>query len=284
MFTPASIRFTAAAFFTVLGVVTGVAAQAAPADVWKMVPAAPTTCYPDDGFNDKLNAAAATIQAEIERQTNVNAAAREKFANMDMTEKAQRMQAFMMKNPQQAMKMLQAEQAAGAAASSSVPELNESAQRLDAELTREQASFRAAAEQAVKPLQAAQEQLIDAKTVLAGEAQISMFTAAADHAQYVQLLAEEDAAYEKACAPYFGADGTFHKWLNTYRTDVLEKLIGHGESVDAVLLAQMAAMDVPGGGYRSTVALEQSLNYLTRLRNVFDVRRSKARAVVELRK
>ncbi|HYT70353.1 MAG TPA: hypothetical protein VEK78_03155 [Gemmatimonadales bacterium] len=44
----------------------------------------------------------------------------ERFEAMDINEKAQRMQAFMMKDPQAAMKMMQAEHAAGSAITSSI--------------------------------------------------------------------------------------------------------------------------------------------------------------------
>jgi hypothetical protein len=249
-----------------------------------MVPSLPTTCYRDDDFNDKLSAASVKLQSEVERQAGINAAARERFDKMDMSEKAQRMQAFMMKNPQQAMKMMQAEQVAGASTVSSMEQMGEVTKRLETELTRLQASFSSASEEAVRPIKTKQKQLIDAKTVLVGEAQISMFTAAADHAQYVKLIEEENAAYEKACAPYFGTGGSFHKWVSSYRTEVVDKLIAGGEASDGALVMQMQAMDVPGGGYRSTVPLQQVNTSLTKLRTVWGIRLPRATPRVDLRK
>jgi hypothetical protein len=284
MILPTSVRCAAAVAIMALGAATDVPAQTAQTDAWKRVPAVPTTCYPDDDFVDRLNAASTAIQADIDRQREVNAQATQRFAAMDMMEKAQRMQAFMMKNPQAAMKMMQAEQAAGAAVATSVPEASENAKRLESELQRQQASFVAAAEAAVKPVRAKQQQLIDTKTVAVGEAQISMFTAAADHAQYVQLIAQENAEYEKACAPYFGAGGTFPKWLTSYRTEVIEKLIENGDAGESAMIMQMAAMDLPDGGYRSTYEAEQAINYLNWQRRVYSTRLAKARPVVELRK
>jgi hypothetical protein len=281
---PKWLRLTAALTILMLSASTDIAAQAAVADVWKMVPALPTTCYRDDDFNDKLSAASVKLQSEVERQAGINTAAREQFDKMDMSEKAQRMQAFMMKNPQQAMKMMQAERAAGASVVSSMEQMEEITKRLEAELTRLQASFGAAAEEAVRPIKAKQKQLIDAKTVLVGEAQISMFTTAADHAQYVKLIDEENAVYEKACAPYFGTGGSFHKWVSSYRTEVVDKLISSGDAGDGALIMQMQAMDLPGGGYRSTVPLEQVNTSLTKLRTIWWVRLPKATPRVDLRK
>lgn len=270
LLTASALTFAATAF-----------AQSAPADPWKLVPPLTTTCFNDDDFQQKLDAASTSIGAEIEKQKKINAAAKEKFDNMDMMEKAQRMQAFMMKNPQAAAKMMQAEQAAGAAVSDAA--FNESSKRLEAELSRHQASMRGALELAVKPIKARQELLIKSKTVAVGEAAEPMFTVAADHAQYLQLIAEENAAAEKVCTAYFGANGTFHKWLASYRTDVIDKTASVADGTD-IMLAQMAAMDLPGGGYKSTGPMEQVVTYLGKVRSVYDARPKRVRATVELKK
>jgi hypothetical protein len=258
-------------------------AQATPAaaDPWRLVPALVTSCFAEDDFNDRLRAASEAIGVEMENQKKINEVAKERFDKMDMMEKAQRMQAFMMKNPQEAMKMMQAEQAAGTAAQTAIAGANESAARLEAEYERLQGAFRAAAEQAVTPVRARQQALIKAKTILLGEAAIPAFTTAADHAQYVQLIAEENAAYERACAPYFGPNGSFHKWASSYRTEVVEKLVGDG-SGDAVMIMQMKAMDLPGGNYRSTNPLQQANNFITRVGRIWGIRQNKTKPTVEL--
>ena len=150
-------------------------------------------------------------------------------------------------------------------------------------MERLQGAFRAASEQARKPIIARQEALIKAKTVPVGEAAIPAFTTAADHAQYVQLIAEENAAHERACAPYFGADGSFHKWASTYRTEVSDKLAGDG-SGDAVMIMQMQAMGVPGGDYKDTTPLQQSNEYLRRVRGIWAIRPNKTKPSVDLKK
>jgi len=270
----------AIAFVTVTTVVS---AQATPSDHWKLVPAPPTSCFAGDGFSEKVDAARAAIDVEVEAQRKINEVARARFDAMDMMERSRRMQAFMMKNPQAAMKMMQAEQAAGTAVQAAITEANASSARLEAELKQLQDAFRGAAEQAVKPVVAKQKQLIDAKTIAVGEAAISMFTTAADYAQYVQLIAEENAAYERACAPFFGANGSFHKWASSYRTEVVDKLIGDN-SGDAIMIMQMQAMDLPGGNYRSTNPLQQANEFARRVREAWSVRLNKAAPRVELKK
>ncbi|HUF22072.1 MAG TPA: hypothetical protein VMP00_15125 [Burkholderiales bacterium] len=284
MIKPISTGLTAAVFMLALGLASDVTAQAAPSNPWTMVLAPATTCHPDDDFGERLVAASAAIQAAMQRQETVNAAAKETFDAMDMSEKAQRMQAFMMQNPQEAMKILQAEQAAGTSGQADIAAAGESATRLEAELVQLQASFNSAADQAVKPVQARQNELIKAKTVEVGEVAISMFTNAADHAEYVRLIAEENAAYERACAPYFGANGKFHTWLNSYRTEVIDRMISAAEAGEGALVGQMAAMGLPGGGYRPTTAFQEVDNFILKMSSVYQLRRNKAKGWVERRK
>jgi hypothetical protein len=279
---PSCIRLAGVITLVSIGSAGSVIAQTAQADAWKLVPTAPTACFSDDGFGDRLAAAKTAIDADIEKQERINAAATERFNNLSGAERAQRMQAFMMRDPQAAMKMLQGEQTAGIAMATAVSEADGAAQRLAAELPILHDSFRAAVERAVQPVRARTDALIKAKTVLTGEAQVPMFTAAADHAQYVQLVAEENAAIDQACAPFFGANGSLRRWLASYRAEVIDKLSG-GDQPD-VMTMQMAAMGMSGGGYRSTAALMQARNYVQQMSVVYAARPIHAQAMVGLRR
>ena len=74
----------------------------------------PPAIAEDDPFSDKVEAATDGNAADIERQKAVNAQIEEDFNNIDPMEKAQRMQQWMMSNPQEAMKWAQAQQQLGA--------------------------------------------------------------------------------------------------------------------------------------------------------------------------
>ena len=278
-----SFRLTAPVL-AVLAISSATFAQEFPADPWQLVPPLPTTCFVHDGFRESLAAATEALNVAVARQNEVNAAARETFDDMDMGEKARRMQAFMMKSPQEAMKMMQAEQAAGALAQENIVKADEANARLESELSSLQDEFRAAAAEAVKPARARQQQLIAAKTVEVGEAAIAMFTSAADHAQYLKLVEEENAAYAEACAPYFGEAGSFHEWASRYRTEVVETLVAHDGPGEGMMIMQMRAMGLPDGGYRSTATAQQVNNFMTRVGQVWDIREPKAEPRVELRK
>jgi hypothetical protein len=255
--------------------------QGGPLDFWSLVPAFATSCYREDDFFDKIEAARTALAAEIEKQDKINAAAREKFDNMDGMEKAQRMQAFMMKNPQEAMKIMQAQQAAGAAGTAALEESIESGTRLEAELKQLQAAFKAANEQARKPILARQDALIKAKSVPGGTGD-PMWTNVADRAQHVQLVAEENAAFERACAPFFGPNGSFHKWTSSYRTEVLDKMAG--DAGETAMANQMKLFDMPGGNYRSTTPMQHASDFLRRVREIWAIRPDKTKPWVDVRK
>ncbi len=194
---------------------------------------------------------------------------------MDGMEKAQRMQAFMMKNPQEAMKIMQAQQAAGATTVANIESADAAMKRMAAQLVADKASYKTAVDNAVKPIRVRVKQLIDTKTVLIGHAAVPEFTAAADHAQYVALMNEDNAEHQRACVPYFGANGKFVKWLNTYRTEVSEKFAGNEESEDAAIALQLAIMETSAGGYRSTGKLQAVRDYIMVVRGVYSVRQYK---------
>jgi hypothetical protein len=95
------------ALLTFVSATQGFAQAPANTDPWKRVPA-PTSCYSDDGYEAKLHQAREALSADMEKQTELNATLQKKFDDMDMREKMSRMQAYMMKDPQAAMKMMQA--------------------------------------------------------------------------------------------------------------------------------------------------------------------------------
>jgi hypothetical protein len=94
-----------------LGCAGAASAQAAAGDPWARVPALPKSYFSDDDFVDRIEKEYAAINADIDEQAKLNAAIKKSFDEMDMTQKMQRMQAYMAKNPQEAMKTMQAMQA-----------------------------------------------------------------------------------------------------------------------------------------------------------------------------
>lgn len=250
------------------------AAQTVTQGPWTRVPAAPASYFSDDDFIGRVDNEYAAIVADIDKQAKLNAAIKKSFDEMDMTQKMQRMQAYMTKNPQEAMKAMQAMQAAANTTTTGIVSADSNNTRLQQELTAHKTDFNASVERALKPIQARQEEMIKTRTRPAGEAGWE-FKSAADLAQFAALVQQENAEYEKVCASFFGPKGTLTAWLASYKDSVAKNMISAGETADSTIVAQLAIMDTPTGGYRSTAGLEGVRDYLGKLREVYSLRRHK---------
>ncbi len=268
-------NIAAAVILTCVCAAQGLAQAAATTDPWKRVPAAPTSCYVDDGYEAKLRQAREDIAADMEKQSELNATIQEKFAAMDGQERRRRMQAYMMKDPQAAMKMMQAQQTDAESMQSAIAEANADEQALRKELETLTGNFNSAADAAAKPFQAKREELIKTKATL-DIAGVVSFAKQADVDSYLALFAQQNAAYEKMCEPFFGSNGTFTNWLSAYRTKVIQPRIDGGVVGDATIASQMAIMDTPTGGYRSTAPLKGVRDYMQEVIRVYALRKHKA--------
>lgn len=266
-----------------LGISFDAAAQKPAADPWKKVPAPPAGCLYDDEYPAKLNAATEALNAEIEKQEELNAKVKKEFDQMDIMEKARRMQAAMMKNPQQAQQMLMAQQATGETVHKDLPAATEAAKKLTAKLETHKTSLQAAVAEAVKPAHAKRKALIEAKTKLVGEVQAPVFVDMAGWQEYVGMVGEENAAREKACASYFGPKGVVTTWLQDYKTQVIDKMHSTDSDAEAAFVAQMAIMDTPTEGYRSTQPLRAVREYLQKAGQVYDLRPKKTLPVIDMK-
>jgi hypothetical protein len=243
------------------------AAAQAPADPWTRMPAAPTSCFGQDDFNDRLATYQEQMNAERQAQDTLNAQITEQYTNMDGLERARRLQAFMMRNPQAAMAMMQNVQSAGTQAQADGSTYVAQSLALQQQLTTHIANFRAAVDAAVKPVQARQQAHLDAS----GYSEITPLSPAAAM-QYAALVGQENAAYEAACAPFFRAGGTFPTWFANYRTNAILPQIAGEQAAQAGMAIQFAIMDSPAGGWRSTAAYNLINDFVLQLRNVYNLR------------
>jgi hypothetical protein len=261
------------ALSTLLLACTGAAAaQTATHDPWSRVPAMPTSYYSDDNFVDQVSQQYDSVNSDIDKQAELNAKIKQSFDQMDVTQKMQRMQAYMMKNPQEAMKTMQAMQAAASTTTGGTTAANN--MKLLQELAVHKTNFNETLDKALKPLQARQEEIIKTRTQPSGEAGWE-FKTAADAAQYTALVQQENTEYEKLCASFFGPKGAFTTWLASYKENVAKNMISAGEANDSAIVTQLAIMDTPTAGYRSTAGLEGVRDYLGKLRDVYSLRRHK---------
>ena len=257
-----------------LGCAGAASAQSAAADPWARVPAMPKSYFSDDDFIGKVDTEYAAINGEIDKQATLNAAIKKSFDEMDMTQKMQRMQAYMTKNPQEAMKTMQAMQASANTTTEGVTSTSTNNIRLVEELAGHKTSFNVALDKTLKPLQARQEELIKTRTKAVSEGELG-FKTPADAAQYAALVQQENAEYEKICVSFFGPKGAFTTWLAGYKDNIAKNMIPAGESNDRAIVTQLAIMETPTAGYRSTAGLEGVRDYLGKLRELYSLRRHK---------
>lgn len=138
-------------------------------DPWQRVPALPTSCFADDGMETTFRELRAVIEDDFRRQRELNLELRKKFENMDVMEKTQRMQAYMQKNPQEAVKMMQAQEQTATGMSADASGAAADREKLMAQRDQLKIAFAKAISDGAGPVEARIQQYVDAKTVLAGE-------------------------------------------------------------------------------------------------------------------
>jgi len=246
-----------------------VSAQSAASDPWSRVPAAPTGCYFDAGDIGRFDAASATLTTDYDRQKKINDDLAQQFEHLDMNVKMQRMQAFMMKDPQKAMQVMQAMQAGATTMTSQVHTSSAEGPKLDEELTGIRARYKTEVQGLLKPFDEKAAAFAKAHTQL-GEAG-PYFPSKADETQWTAMMHERNTAYEKICGNWWGASGPVQGWLTKYRTFLAKEAQSY-EANDGIILVQMQIMESPSGGYRSVYAMEAVRKYLEKARKVIEDR------------
>ena len=249
-----------------------VRAQSAPAEPWSRVPAPPTGCYYDGADVERFANAYAAITADYTRQKALNDELTLQFDRMDMGVKMQRMQAFMMKDPQKAMAMMQAMQATAGKVTTQVQTSSTEGPKLDQALEAIHAKFKAEVNPLLKPINDKADAFAKAHTK-PGEAG-NYFPNNADEAQWKQMLAERNPAYEGMCAGWWGASGQVQAWLGNYQAFLVNEAKSY-EFNDGAIVLQMQIMDSPSGGYRSVYPLEAAYKYTEKVRSIMAMRPDK---------
>ena len=246
----------------------------APAGPWTKVPALPTACYSGaDGFADKVEAARTALAADAERQKGVNAQIEEQFNSIDPMEKAQRMQQWMMNNPQEAARVLGAQQQMGMQAQADNPQLTAEHLKFSTEREDLKVKYAAALKQAQAPANAALDALekrLSAAGCGFGDTECSLPPGALEERD--TLLRQRDAAYEANCATYWSATGPMQQYAKRYRTWMAEKWIANSQQTDDMMRSQFAMMDTPGAAWSSTSPQENVSRYLQEIGQLYAIR------------
>ena len=261
-------RLAAGLGLCVVGLSGRVAAQSTVADPWSGVPALPTSCFRGDDFETTVNAAADRNNAEWTRQADLNARIKARFDSIDPGERMQRLQAYMMKNPQKAMEAMQAMQATGASVTADVTGSQGVVAQLERELTADTANFRVAVARVRDPIHRAIDDLVKAKGQACGEGEC-LALPAADIPRYLALQSQLNTDYEKMCGAWWGPTGTFPTWIRRYKEYLLSGVVAPAQKAVEGTLSVMEMMGVPSAGYGSTGPYDAIRDYLDKVGHIY---------------
>lgn len=271
-------------------------AQAASAGPWARVPPLTTLCFQyvadrqQDPFYARLEAARAAVQAEQERQEAINSRIEKDYANLDPMEKASRMQQWMMSNPQEAMRFMQAVQAAPAQEQAQQMALEQQRRSQEAEWNALLTSYGDARLQAYAPAEARRKALAARLGYQYSSARKDLLaphmgffadpsTSRADWGAGEAINAEYDRAYKALCPQWWGANGKFQAYLQKQKDWFMTERIPYLERFDAPKLQQYAIMSTPAASYRSTAQFKAVGEYLDLAWKVFNERDSMSRCL-----
>jgi hypothetical protein len=215
---------------------TALPAQATATDPWTKVPAAPTTYFRDLDFSRRLGDLAVELQDLRRQQEEINTSITMEYQKLGPMDIVNRMNAFMMKDPQKAMKMMEAQQAT--ATQLNPASIDAAKRERNAEFEQLRAAFKAEMEAAAKPYQAEREEIKKTGTVL--------------------VLAGADWAFKTKAA-----ETAYNEQIDKENADI------------SLQVAQFAMMETPAGAFRSTAQIKAAQNYLDEMRRVYDVRIAK---------
>ncbi len=245
---------------------------------WAKVPALSTACYSGtDPFVARLDAALTAVNADRARQQAINDKIAEAHKNMDQMEQMQRMQQWMMDNPQAATKYMQRVQALGTEeGQASVMESLNTQTRFDNEKKDLIKRYHAGLAQAYAPADARWKALL--KKVGVDESTPTVKDSGTPDWAMVEedaIYRARDQAYAAHCPQWWTAAGPAQTWLKKYRTWLVQEHIPYQESLEALGMQTYEMMNTPAASYRSLATLDGVIKYLEAVAAVYAERMEK---------
>jgi hypothetical protein len=238
------------------------AASPAPSDPWAKVPKLPTACYSgDDPSQKEIDTAIDALNQEITRQAEINQGIENRLSEIDPEKKASMMQEYMMQNPQEAMKVLQAQQAEGQSMGGDQARDQEAQAKLDEELKEIQSKYKTALDTATRPLFNRLHSLPD------GEA-----ATPESEAEARALIGKINTEYEKLCPTWWGASSPFPGWLKRYQDHLVKNHIPYLEALENNKAIQYKMFGVEAKDFRPTVSMETVVDYLKKTTAIYSKR------------
>jgi hypothetical protein len=248
------------------------AAAAPPENPWPLVPALPSACFGEqDRFLESVATGIAALDERISAQQTINDQVSSQVGNMaaaDPFELAQRMQEYLMNNPQAATKMMEDLYASGQTMAEDAAAENERAQELTAAIDGHIARYRSAFATMRTP--------IDAKIAAlpTEETEAGPMLTNESIARLPAFSAEANTAYQQLCAtwwqpgPFAALLAEFRKFLTDDKVPREDKTFDQGKQ-------QWAIQGVDTSEVRSTAAMDAARSYLQQLQKVYTERLDK---------
>jgi hypothetical protein len=262
-----------------LAVVLAASALAAPPaaiDPWTIVPPFPNGWYSaKDDFVEKLAAAKEANSKALDRQTKINDDLGNRVKALGPAEIQSRMQSFMMENPEEAMKMMQQNQAVGDKFTDAQLKSESNRQALEGELKDLQARYKTALENARAPIDLKFKELdvrAQKDLVAVGE---SWTYAPWAVKEYDALVGQWNAASVKVYGDWWSSSGSFPSWLKRYREHLIQDQVPTREEADNVGAGFMVHLvDTPEASFKSTATLDAVRQYIEQIAQVYGKRES----------
>jgi hypothetical protein len=270
--------------------VASLAHAAAPAaqnqSPWSRVPAFPTSRYSTDGYSDKVLEVRTAVDADRERQQQINDNLSRKATGAgggetDPFKMAAQIQQKMMNDPQNAQKLMQQIQASGQTVNSAANQDFATKRRLEAELKTTLGQYKSAQAKALAPVEAKFKELDARASKDLQRTEAGDFYKPWAVKEYNALVPLYNAEVEKTSAAWFGAGGQFQAWLQSYRNYLVNESIPWLEKDENAGLAFAAFATDTKSGYKSTATLRGVADYLVQVDKVFNYRPSGPRGAMD---
>jgi hypothetical protein len=239
---------------------------------WAVVPALPGACYTEqDHLSETAAAALETLDEDISAQNAINDEISGQvgdMANADPFAMAQRMQDYMMNNPEAATQMLEGLQTTGQTsadllAGESEWEIERGGE-LDDLITRYRAAFAEMRAPIDSQIAALPTEPTEAGAVFTDEA----------IAQLPAINRQASAAYERLCAEWW-QPGPFATWLKEYRRYLTDERAPRERDLSDKSKQQFDIQGVDTSGYRSTAEMDAARDYLQKMQRIYAERLQK---------
>ena len=255
-------------------------------DPWAAVPAWPTACHSSqDKFQDLVNTARESVQAERKRQDEINKRIKAESgpgSSEDPMAQARRMQEYLMKDPQHAAEQFRAMGVGDPAATQqSALAAHEHYQELQAGDKKYIAEYEAAKKAVLGPARKRMQALGERAGAALVQTEAGDFWPEWAYKEAGVIMQEAEKTYVPFCAKWFGTGGKMPAYLQQRRNYLVNERIPALDKQDPTVSIQQM-MGHNAEGYRSLAPYDAVDDYLVLAYELFGLRTALVATCVSL--